>query len=76
MSHPTYWVRYRIEDDDGHYHEKTAKAGTLMSLAAQINEIVEHGWHVVGVGATSPRPLDEKERQVIQALTRGRVEIS
>lgn len=73
VSGTTYWVRYRAEDENGGYHLKTARAGTLMALAAQINELADQGWEVVALGATSPRKLDAKERQVVDALTRGRL---
>lgn len=72
---PTYWVRYRVTEGDGGYRQKLGKAGTLMALAAQINQIVDEGWTVIAIGATASRPLDEKERSVIATLTRGRVEI-
>jgi hypothetical protein len=44
-----------------------------MALAAQINELLDKGWEVVALGATSPRALDEKERHVVDALTKGRL---
>jgi hypothetical protein len=68
----SYWVRYRSEDERGGYREKTGKAGTIMALASQINEIHDRGWRILSVGANSPRPLDAKERSVISLLTHGR----
>lgn len=76
VSRSTYWVRYRSEDDRGGYRLKTAHAGTLMALAAQINELLDRGWEVVALGATSPRELYHKERQVVDTLTRGRMKSS
>lgn len=70
----TYWVRYRLEDETG-YREKTAKAGTLLALASQIGDLAERDWQILAIGALSPRPLEERERQVILQLTRGRVKI-
>lgn len=75
MARSTYWVRYRKEEDDGSYRVVRSKAGTLMGLASVLNELLERGWQVVEIGATSPRPLNAKERQVVQTLTRGRVKI-
>lgn len=75
MSRTTYWVRYQAEDEAGSYHIRVANAATLMALAAQINEVLDQGWRVVGIGATSPRELDDKEQQVVEALTHGRLEI-
>ena len=75
MSRATYWVHYRAEDGLGGYQLKTAQAGTLIDLAAQLNDLSERGWEVLEVGATSPRELDEKERQVVEALTRGRLSV-
>lgn len=76
VSGSAYWVRYQVEDESGTYCIRVAKASTLMALAAQVNEILDHGWEVVALGVTAPRELDDKERQVIEALTHGRLEIS
>jgi hypothetical protein len=76
VSRTTYWVRYRAEDESGIYRVIIAEADTLMALAAQINDILDHGWEVLAMGATSPRELDDKEQQVVEALTHGRLEIS
>lgn len=73
MARTTYWVRYRAEDGVGGYHLKTAHAGTLLALVAQLNELLDKGWDVVDLGATSPRQLDAKERQVVDTLTHGRL---
>lgn len=75
MSHVSYWVRYRVEDDQGRYVVKIGKAGTILALAAQINEISERAWQIVAVGAHSPRELDERERLALSMLTHGRVKI-
>jgi hypothetical protein len=75
MSTSIYWVHYRKENDSGAYQERRAKAGTLMGLASLLNEITAAGGQIVSVGATAPRPLTAKERQVVQALTRGQVKI-
>lgn len=69
----TYWVRYQAEDAAGRYAVRVGKAGTLIALAAQINEILDNGWTIDGLGATSPRELATKERSVIAALTHGRL---
>lgn len=75
MAKTTYWVRYKKEMPDGSYHLSRAKAGTLMGLASLLNELLDADRQILQVGATAPRPLHAKEKQVVQTLTRDRVKI-